>query len=151
MQSIRNILIFIGMIVFIQLAHAEKAVMRPGKWEIKMQVDMAGMPHQMPPMTTTHCVTPEQASKPAKDIIDKMNQAQKSGEDCQVIEHDMSERSAHWVVECSGAQNIKSNGEIFFDSDVAYHGVIKSNIETPQGSMSMTQKVEGRRIGECEP
>ena len=151
MQSIRIVVTFIGLIGFMQFAYAESAVMRPGKWEIKMHVEMVGMPQQMPPMTSTHCVTPEQASKPTKDIIEKMNQAQKSGENCRVIEHTMSEQSAHWIVECSGAQNIKSNGEITFDSDVAYHGVIKSDIETPQGPMSMTQKIEARRVGECDP
>jgi len=54
-------------------------------------------------------------------------------------------------VECTGTQKLKSNGEITFESDVSYHGVIKSEIETPQGTMAMTQKIEARRVGDCKP
>src|SRR5262249_51972876 len=46
---------------------------RDGKWEVKMEMDMAGMPNmpagaQMPAFTTTHCVTPEEAKDPQKAI-----------------------------------------------------------------------------------
>lgn len=132
--------------------YAAPLKMRPGKWEVKMQMEMAGMPQQMPAMTTTHCITPEQARDPAKDVMDRLKQhQQQGGEKCELTQHSVSDHTAHWTVECTGAQSVKSQGEITFDNDVAYHGVIKSEIQGPQGAMSMTQKIEGRRIGECKP
>ena len=143
---------FITLFVGIAFSYAAPPEMRPGKWEVKMQMEMVGMPQQMPAMTTTHCVTAEQARDPAKDVMDKLKQAQQQGaENCKITKHDMSKHTSRWTVECSGEQRVQSNGEITFDSDVAYHGVIKTDIESPQGSMSMTQKIEGRRIGECKP
>jgi hypothetical protein len=134
----------------ISLTYAAPPQMRPGKWEIKMQTEMAGMPHQVPPMSTTHCLTSEQAKDPVKGMMKRLQQNRDaSGEKCQLVKQSMSERNFHWVVECTGVQHIKSNGEITFDSDVAYHGVITSEIETPQGNMTMTQNLEARRIGEC--
>ena len=116
-----------------------------------MQMQIAGMSDHMPPTTFTNCVTPEQARDPAKDIMESLQKAQKGGENCQLTKHEISNRTAHWTVECTGEQRIQSNGEIVFDNDVAYHGVIKSNMQGPQGTMTMTQTIAGRRVGECNP
>ena len=38
-------------------AMAEPSNIRPGLWEITTEMDMPGMPVQMPPQTTRHCYT----------------------------------------------------------------------------------------------
>ena len=39
---------------------------RDGNWEVQTQMEMAGMPAAIPPFTSTHCVTPEEANDPSK-------------------------------------------------------------------------------------
>ena len=150
MRSILFSFVLVTLFGLIPLAHGESPEMRPGKWEVKMNVEMAGMPQQMPPMATTHCITPEQAVNPGKDVMDRMKKAQQGAENCQITQHDLVDKTARWSLECKGAQRIESTGEITFDSDVAYHGIIKSEVQTPAGAMSMTQRIEARRVGECD-
>lgn len=142
----------VTLLLGVPLCYAASPEMRPGKWEVKMHMEMVGMPQQMamPEMRTTHCLTPEQARDPAKDVMERIKKnQQKGGEKCELTHHETSNHTARWTVECTGQQKVKSNGEVTFDSDVAYHGVIKSEIETPQGTVTMTQKMEAHRIGEC--
>jgi hypothetical protein len=39
---------------------------RDGEWEVKMEMNMPGMPAGMPPTTTKQCITPADASDPKK-------------------------------------------------------------------------------------
>ena len=42
--------------------------MRPGRWEVTMQMDMPGMPMQMPAMKSTQCITQAQIDGPDKAL-----------------------------------------------------------------------------------
>ena len=45
--------------------------MRPGRWEVSMEMEMPGMPMKMPAMKTTQCVTPEQVKDPGQGHADR--------------------------------------------------------------------------------
>ena len=49
-------------------AVAAQSPIRPGQWEVVLQMDMPNMPVKMPEMKTTQCVTPEQAKDPASSL-----------------------------------------------------------------------------------
>ena len=41
---------------------------RDGRWEVKTEMEMPGMPMKMPAMTTTQCITKEQAEDPQRSV-----------------------------------------------------------------------------------
>src|SRR5436309_9771900 len=43
---------------------------KAGKWQTTMEMEMEGMPMKMPPVTSTHCITKEQADS-AENAIPK--------------------------------------------------------------------------------
>src|SRR5438128_2627074 len=71
---------------------------RDGKWEVTMEMDMPGMPMKMQPMTTTHCVTKEQADNPQKMIP---QQGRGRGNDnCKVTDQKIEGSKVSWTMNC---------------------------------------------------
>jgi Protein of unknown function (DUF3617) len=118
-----------------------QGTMRPGRWEITSQMEMAGSPVQMPPMKTTRCVTPEEAKDPAS-----LQQGPGRGgkNDCKVTDQKQSGNTLSWKMACAAPQSMTGTGEITLTDD-SYTGTMK--MTTPQGSMSM--KMDGKRLGDC--
>ncbi len=124
--------------------------LQPGNWQASIQVQMPGLP-EMPPISTTYCLTPEQAADPEKSLMDKIKQGQSEGkEQCKTLSHSLSGQTARWSVQCTGTQKVKSNFEITYEGSTAYHGTIISEIETPDGAMTMNQSIDARRLGDCK-
>jgi hypothetical protein len=119
---------------------AAQSPMRPGRWEVTMQMEMAGMPMQMPPMKTTPCITAEQLKDP--------NGALPSGaanpNACKVSDQKTTSDSVSWKVACSGPEPMTGSGEMKFTGDT-YVGVMK--MTTAKGEMTM--KYAGKRLGDC--
>ena len=115
---------------------------RPGRWEVVMQMDMPSMPVKMPEMKTTQCVTPEQANDPANSLP---RGPQGDGkQDCKVSNYKVSGKTVTWDMACTTPMAITSTGEMTFTDDT-YTGTVKMN--APQGNMSM--KISGTRLGDC--
>ena len=53
-------------VVLAATASAQPGPRRDGNWEVTVQMEMAGMPQAMPPMTLKQCITPEQAKDPSQ-------------------------------------------------------------------------------------
>lgn len=115
--------------------------MRPGNWEVTMQMDMPGMPVKMPPMKTTQCVTQQQIDSPNRGLP---SGPQKNPNDCKITDYKASGNTVSWNVACTGQQPMTGTGELRFDGD-AYDGVIKMAMNQQQ----MTMKMAGRRLGDC--
>jgi hypothetical protein len=119
--------------------------MRPGRWEVTMQMQMANLPMQLPSTKTTSCITAEQLAKDPSSGLPRG--AQNSGEgQCEVADYRFAGSTATWKIVCSSPQAMTADGEMTFMDD-AYAGTMK--MMTPQGAMSM--QLAGKRLGDCTP
>ena len=115
---------------------------RDGQWEIKVQMEMAGMPPGMPPMTSTKCITPEEAKDPDKSVPD-MGRGRGS-QNCKMTDHKIEGNKATWSMKCEGEMPMTGTGEMVYAGD-SYTGSLK--METGRGAMTM--KYSGKRLGDC--
>lgn len=118
---------------------------RPGRWEVTMQMQMAGSPIQMPEMKSTRCVTPEDAKDPSRAVPTGPEGRGGQKSDCKVADYKVSGNTATWKMVCSSPQPMTMTGEMTFNDD-SYTGTMTS--DTPQGPMTM--KMAGKRLGECK-
>jgi hypothetical protein len=116
---------------------------RPGRWEVVMQMDMPNMPMKMPEMKTTQCVTPEQAKDPA-GALPTGPQGGRGNSDCKVSDYKVSGQTVTWKMACTMPQPVTGAGEMTF-TDNSYVGAMK--MATAQGDITM--KVSGTRLGDC--
>jgi len=123
---------------------AQTSPIRPGQWEVTMQMQMANAPTQIPEMKTTQCVTPEQIKDPAAALSQGFGGGAAGQTDCKVSDYKMTGSTATWQMSCTKPQTMTSSGEVTFTGD-AYAGTIKTNLA--QGAMTM--KVAGKRLGDC--
>lgn len=142
----------VSVIVILLIAAAAlvaQSPMRPGMWEVTMQMQMPNMPAgvQMPEMKVPQCITPEQAKDPA-NTMPRGPQAGRGArkDDCKVADYKMSGNKATWTMTCTTPDKLSSTGEMTFADD-SYTGAMK--MITAQGEMTM--KVAGKRVGDCKP
>jgi hypothetical protein len=123
---------------------AAQSPIRPGRWEVIMQMDMPNMPMKMPEMKTTQCVTQEQAKDPAGALPTGPQAGRGGNSDCKVTDYKVSGQTVTWKLACTTPQPITGAGEMTF-TDNSYAGTVK--MTTAQGNMAM--KVSGTRLGDC--
>lgn len=118
-----------------------QAPRQDGRWEVKMEMSMPGMPANMPPITTTQCITPEEAADPQK----AMPQGGRGGQnDCKVSDHKVVGNKVTWTMKCEGAQPMTGTGEFVYAGD-SYTGTMKMD----SGGGTMAIKYTGKRLGDC--
>lgn len=123
---------------------AAQSPMRPGRWEVTMQMQMPNMPVQMPEVKTSSCITPEQLKKDPASGLPSGTQNTASNQ-CKATDYKYTENTVTWKVTCVGQQAMTADGEMTFMGD-SYTGSMK--MTTPQGAMAM--KLAGKRLGDCE-
>jgi len=126
-------------------ALAAQSPMRPGRWDITMQMQMPNMPVQMPETKTSQCITAEQLKDPANGLPRGPQAGRGANQDCKVSDYKVSGNTVTWKMACSTPQPMTSTGEMTFTDDSSYAGTMKMNM--PQGDMSM--KLTGKRVGDC--
>ena len=117
---------------------------RDGLWEVKTEMQMEGMPMNIPPTTTQQCITPADVNDPSKATPQGRGGRGRGGSDCKVSDYKMDGNKATWTMKCEGAQQMSGNGEITYAAD-SYTGSMK--IESGRGTMTM--KYSGKRLGDC--
>jgi hypothetical protein len=117
--------------------------MRPGRWEVTMQMQMPTMPMQMPAIKSTQCVTQAQIDSPDKGLP---SGPQSNPNACKVSDYKVSGNTVTWKMACSGAQPMSGTGEMRFGDD-AYEGTMRMTMEQQE----MTMKMSGKRLGDCTP
>lgn len=118
---------------------------RDGKWEVKMEMDMPGMPAGMPPMNTTQCITPEQAKDPQKAMPQGGRGGRGMNDNCKISDYTVDGNKVSWSMTCAPPQDMTGTGEFTYAADT-YTGVMKMN----RGGQMITMKYSGKRIGDCD-
>lgn len=137
-------LVVLAVIVSTSAATAQSPI-RPGRWEVVMQMDMPNMPIKMPEMKSVQCITPEQAKDPASSLPRGPQDGRGgSKNDCKVSDYKVSGNTVTWQMACTSPQPITSTGEMTF-TDNSYTGTMK--MTSAQGPLAM--KVSGTRLGDC--
>lgn len=133
-----------GAVFVLSIAAFAQNVRRDGKWEIKMEMDMPGMPAGMPPMTTTQCITPEEAANPQK-MAPPMGRGGRGGGNCTVSDYKVDGNKVTYNVKCDGQQPMSGSGEFIYAAD-SYTGVMTMDMG---GRGTMKMKHTGKRLGDC--
>ncbi len=114
--------------------------MQDGKWEITSKVEMKGMPMEIPAVRTTMCLNKKDAvpQKPSKN------------QDCKMISNKIEGSTVTWVMQCLDKKGnaIDSSGRITYKG-ASFDGAVEMDMTGKQGKQHMSQKMSGRRIGEC--
>jgi Protein of unknown function (DUF3617) len=121
---------------------------RDGNWQVTIEMEMAGMPQRMPPMTVTQCITKEQASDPSKLVPQAPGGRGGLPPDCKMSDMKTEGNKVSWTMKCEGQNAMTGSGEFTYTAD-AYTGTMKMNVERGGQPMAMTMKYAGKRLGDC--
>ncbi len=110
---------------------AAQGLMREGRWEVTMQVQMPGL--SMPAMKTVQCVTKEQLKDPSKALPS-------AAPGCTMSDYKADGDKVSWKMACKG---MAGTGDITFTGDT-YEGLM--NVTSPH---VMAMKMSGKRVGDC--
>lgn len=136
----RNIfisLIIVSLFMFSGTVLAGGPDFKEGLWEITMQMEMSGMPMQMPPQKFSQCITKDN-NIPMKKEEDK---------NCKIESKKISGNTISYKVVCK-----EKDGTYVTTGTITYKGdTFTGNIEvkTPDG-MQMKQKMSGKWTGKCK-
>ncbi len=133
----------LSIIVFLAFASPSLAEpeMHEGLWEITVKMDMPDMPVQMPAMTHTQCIT-------KKNMIPHKTE---KNLDCKTISSKTSGNTVSWVIQCrdKDGTTTESSGQVTYRGD-RFDGIVDITFNQPgQGRTKMTQRMSGKRVGEC--
>ena len=139
--------IVLAMTVVLSLLWSTGAVadvnMDEGMWEITMKTEMPGMPVEMPPMTSTQCLTKK----------DNVPQQQEKDVDCTMVSHKIEGNTVSWIIKCRMKEGgtAESTGRVTY-SGRSFKGTMKTVVmnEPSAGRMEVTQHMSGKRIGDCK-
>ena len=130
-------------------AEAQAPPMRPGMWAISVQMSMPNLPVEMPPISTTQCVTPDMLQSSdffaGGPLAGPTGAVDESQTDCMLEDSELNGQTLTWRMSCTQPQVLTVEGEVTFTDD-RYVGTMIST--TPQGPMTMM--VDARRTGNCE-
>ena len=125
---------------------AFKGKMKPGMYEMKMDMDMGAIPGMPPGMgkqshTMQHCVTEQDMEKGAFS----RGRDGKSASDCKIENMKTSGNTATYTMVCP---QMKADNKITFNGN-GYVMDMKMNMDQGGKPMTMNQHVESKYIGPC--
>jgi hypothetical protein len=113
-----------------------------GTWEITSTMEMEGMPAAgAAPMKYAQCLT-------SKDAVPKNPDTIKG---CTIKDMKVEGNTVTWTMRCEeqGAA-IDASGTVTYSSDTM-QGAVKMSLSDPEGGkLQMTQRMSGKRIGDCK-
>ncbi|MFW6297138.1 MAG: DUF3617 domain-containing protein [Desulfosalsimonas sp.] len=121
--------------------HAAGPNIQEGQWEITTELEMPGMPDNMPQKKSTHkeCLNKD-------NYVPQGQQNSGSGGDCEIKDIRTNGDTVSWTLQCDTGQG-KMNGE----GSITYSGdSLKGTIKMLMQGMEITQHLQGRRVGACE-
>lgn len=121
---------------------AQQNPMRPGNWEIRMEMDVPNAPIKLPPITRTQCITQEQIDNPAEAFSGPQGENQ----NCEVTDYTIDGNEVSWSMSCSQPEMMTGTGHMTFNDGDTYTGVVTMTMSAG----TMTMKYSGKRLGACE-
>jgi hypothetical protein len=121
---------------------------RDGKWEIKMTVNMPGMPAAMPPMTMTQCITPADAADPQKTAPPQAPGRGGAAPKCAMSNYKVEGNKVTYTMKCEPPQAATMTGEFIY-GDGTYEGTMKMDMDRGGQPMSVMMTYSGKRLGDC--
>ena len=125
-------------LAFLALPALAASPQKPGKWQMKMEMDIPGMPFKMPPIVTTVCLSEEDVNNPEKSL------PKDSKSDCKVGDYKIDGNKVTWTIDCP-KQKTKGEGEITYTDD-SYAGTMTMHVEDQE----MKAKYSGKFLGACD-
>jgi hypothetical protein len=122
---------------------AQSSIRRDGRWEVRIEMNMPGMPMKMPPVTTTQCITAADAKDPQKAAPPRDPKGGAS--DCVVSDYREDGNKVTWSMKCEKPQPMTGKGEFVYSGD-GYTGTMTMDM----GGMAMTMNYTGKRLGDCQ-
>lgn len=114
--------------------------LKDGRWEISSKLEMTPMPFHMPPVTFTQCLS-------RTDYVPQQTQTD-GPNPCTLTDNKVKDDTVSWTMVCDTPNGKSSStGSITYHGD-SFEGVIK--IEAGNSMPEMTQRMSGRRIGNCD-
>ena len=138
----------IAAVLGLSAAALAQAPRRDGKWDVTMTMEMAGMPASMPPVTTTQCVTKEQAADPQKSVLQQPQRGNQQS-DCKVSDYKIDGNKVTYAVKCDQPQPLTMNAEMVYGAD-SYTGTMTMNMDRGGQPMAISIKYSGKRLGDCD-
>ena len=112
----------------------------PGKYEITSKVDMPGMPGGMPPTTITQCLTEQ----------DPVPHTSAGAKGCKITNMTTEGDTVKYALVCKQqGMESKSSGEMTYKGETFY-GTTQTKMGSSGDGMTITTKISGKRIGECD-
>ena len=117
---------------------ADTPPQKPGRWAMKMEMEMPGMPFKMPAINHEVCLTEEDLKDPQKAVPNDPKAK------CTVSDYKIDGNTVTWTVDCP-KEKTKGKGEITYSED-SFKGWMKMQV----GEQEMTTKYTGTWKGECK-
>ena len=115
---------------------ADTPSVKPGKWQMSMQMEMPNMPFKIPPVKMTHCVTAEDMKTAVP--------ADSKNKDCKMSDPQVDGNTVRWTVECP-KQKMKGDGEITYTGE-SMTGAMKMVTDGQETNVKYT----GKWLGNCD-
>ena len=140
MRKMSGLLFVLSMAILWAPAVFAAPNMQDGKWEITTKMDMKGLPMQMQPIKTTVCLN-------QKDVVPQKPQ---KNEDCKMISNKIEGSTVTWVMQCRDKRGntVDSTGRITYKG-ASFDGSMEMDMSGKDGKQHMSQKMSGKRIGDC--
>lgn len=126
-------------------AAATSLTMQPGLYSITVQMEMKGMPMQLPATTFQQCIT-------AKDVEDGKAYASSKDKDCKLTNLKQSNNRVDYDFSCSLQGGQRMQGHASGSSHAQGYSVVMSGRFVPpmEGVSEFSQKLDAKRLGACK-
>jgi len=142
-MSLRSLAVLSAVVVLSGAVFAQEP-RRDGRWDVKMEMSVPGMP-AMPPMSQIQCITVEDAADPAKTVPQGRGGPPPN---CKMEEYKVTGPKVNFVMKCEGPEAATTTGEFVYGTDT-YDGTMKVDMNRGGQAMSMTMKIAAKRLGDC--
>jgi hypothetical protein len=116
---------------------AQQHPQKPGKWQVKVEMEIPGMPQKPPAQTMEVCVTEADLKDPEKLLSSMPNS------DCKISDYKVKDQTVSYNLSCP-SQQLTASGEMKYTGDV-FEGTMK----TKMGAQEMTAKYTGKWLSTC--